>query len=200
MEEVMLNSLRALAIAVGVLTMAAAGPAPATAQDQSLVEHQVELTAEMVEAFLDTYPQIEALGEEFEQQYGYAGADPEDPAGFAMAYARYAEARQRMEAVLAAHGIGSMEEWARIAYSVMIAYSFAETGENIGGMDAEMAETIEQIRNDASIPEAHRQQMIAALAAQMEQLRRLRPSSGNIALAAQYADRIRAIVAEDDDQ
>lgn len=199
----MLNALRSLSLAAalgGAAVLGAPAVAPATAvAQQPADQHQIELTAAMVEAFLDTYPQIESLGEEFERQYGYAGADPEDPAGFAMAYARYAEARERMEAILSQHGIGSMEEWGRIAYSVMIAYSFAEGGENIGGMDDEMAEAIEQIRRDPGIPADQRDHLVASLEAQMEQLRQLRPSAGNIALAAQYAERIRTVVDHDED-
>jgi hypothetical protein len=183
----------AAALAIGSVLAGIASTSPAVAQQPS-IEHQIELTAPMVEAFLVTYPRIEALGEEFERQYGYAGADPEDPAGFAMAYARYAEARERMEAILSQHGIGSMEEWARIAYSLMIAYSFAEGGENIGGMDQEMAAAINQIRNDPSIPAEQRDHLIAALEGQLAQIQQMRPSPGNIALATQYAEEIRAVV------
>lgn len=199
----MLNALRSLSLAAAmggaaVLGVAVVAP-PAVVAQQPADQHQIELTPSMVEAFLDTYPQIESLGEEFERQYGYAGADPEDPAGFAMAYARYAEARERMEAILSKYGIASMEEWGRIAYSLMIAYSFAEGGENIGGMDHEMAEAIEQIRSDPGIPADQRDHLVASLEAQMEQLRQLRPSAGNIALAAQYAERIRTVVDHDED-
>lgn len=199
----MLNALRSFRLAAALASIcmvwSIAVGLPAAVAQQPAGEHQIELTPDMVEAFLDTYPQIEALGEEFERQYGYAGADPEDPAGFAMAYARYAEARERMEAILSQYGIGSMEEWGRIAYSLMIAYSFAEGGENIGGMDQEMAEAIEQIRGDPSIPAAQRDHLVASLQAQVDQLRQLRPSDGNIALAAQYAERIRAIVDDEDE-
>lgn len=197
--------LHALSLSlVFALGMAAATLYPATitasAQAQLSSHHQVELTPIMVEGFLATYPAIEALGEEFRREYGYADADPEDPAGFALAYARHAEARARMEAVLRSHDIGSLEEWAQVTYSLMIAYSFAESGENISGMDEEMADAIAQIRRDPSIPEAQREQLAASLEAQIEQIRRMRPSAGNIALAAQYADRIRSVVDHFEDE
>ena len=201
----MSNMLVTMSLSVAFAAAIAAGIAPApmpaaSAQAQLSAEHQIELTPAMVEGFLATYPEIDALGEEFKRQYGYAAADPEDPAGFAMAYARYAEARERMESVLHGHGIGSMEEWAQIAYSVMIAYSFAESGENVSGMDREMAEAIAQIRGDDSIPAEQREQLAASLEAQMEQIRRLRPAPGNIELAAQYAERIRKIVDDVEDE
>jgi hypothetical protein len=199
----MSQSFRKFGLTVALVLLTALGMVlaqqpPAKSQEQLLGEHQVELTPGTIEAFLATYPPIKELGQEFERQYGHADIDPEDPASFAMAYARYAEAREQMEQVLADHGIGSMEEWAQIAYSLMIAYSFAESGENIGGMHQEMAETIEQIRGDASIPAAQREQLVAMLEKQLGQLNQLRPPDGNIELAAQYADRIREIVDDED--
>lgn len=200
----MFSLLRALSLAAALAIAPAAAASlvvssPAAAQDMPGSLPQVELTGPMVEGFLATYPEIEALGEEFAREYGYVEADPEDPASFAMAYSRYADARQRMESVLSRHGIATMEQWAQIAYSVMIAYSFAEGGENIGGMDQEMAEAIAQIRNDQSIPADQREHLVAALEAQMDHIRQLRPSSGNIELAAQYASQIRAIVNDADE-
>ncbi len=196
-----MNVLLRIAAVVAVLALAAVGvSSQATAQDGQQVPQQVELTAQQIEAFLASYPEVEALGEEFEREYGSVDVDPEDPTSAFTAYSRYADARERMEGIMRRHGIASMEEWTRLAYSVMLAYSFAEQGEDIGSMDQEMDSAIAQIEGDDSIPAEQKEQLIAMLRMQVEQISQLRPPPGNIELAAQYADRIRTIVDDVDDE
>lgn len=191
----MTSMLRALFLATAIFASASAlvlPGAPAVAQGQDLPQ-QVALTPELVEGFIASYPQLQELGNELEQQYGRANADPEDPASIVAGFAAYADARSRIEQIVQAHGINSLEDWARIAYSVMLAYSFAERGDGGGGVDSEMAEAMEQIRGDTNIPAAQKEQLIAMLQQQMAQISQLRPPAGNIEAVSGYTDQIRAI-------
>lgn len=140
-----------------------------------------------------SYPQLHALGKQLEQRYGQMDADPEDPASIVAGFARYAEARGQIEQIVQQHGIGSLEDWMRVAYSVMLAYSFSERGDGGGSVDSEMAEAMEQIRSDKNIPAAQKEQLIAMLQQQMAQISQLRPPAGNIEIVSQYSDQLRQI-------
>jgi len=170
-----------------------AAPAPAAAQNQQLPP-QVSLTPELVEGFIGSYPELHQLGEQLEQKYGKVDADPEDPSSFVSGFAQYADARAQMEGIVQGHGIPSIQDWVQVAYSVMLAYSFAERGEGGGSVDSEMAEAIGQIKNDKSIPEQQKEQLIAMLEQQMAQISQLRPPAGNIEVVVPYAEQIKQIV------
>ncbi|MEJ8573737.1 hypothetical protein [Microbaculum marinum] len=164
----------------------------ALAQDQQLPP-QVQLTPELVEGFIASYPELEALGARLEQKYGKVNADPEDPSSFVTGFSQYADARGQMEGIVQSHGISSLEQWVQVAYSVMLAYSFSERGEGGGSVDSEMAEAIAQIKGDKSIPDSQKEQLITMLEQQMAQISQLRPPAGNIEIVSQYADQIRSI-------
>jgi hypothetical protein len=167
-------------------------PAPVAAQEQQLPP-QIQLTPELVEGFIASYPELITLREQLKQKYGQVDADPEDPSSFVTAYAQYADARAQMEGIIQSHGIASIQDWVQVAYSVMLAYSFSERGEGGGSVDSEMAEAIDQIKNDKSIPKEQKEQLIAMLEQQMAQISQLRPPAGNIEVVMQYADQIRQI-------
>ena len=57
--------------------LALAFVAPAAAQNQQLPP-QVQLTPELVEGFIASYPELHQLGEQLKQKYGQVDADPED--------------------------------------------------------------------------------------------------------------------------
>lgn len=182
----------ATATAFASVSLLAPLPAPATAQTQQLPP-QIQLSPELVEAFLASYPELHDLGEQLKQKYGEVETDPEDPSSFVAGFARYADAKAEMEAIVQRHGIQSIEDWAHVAYSVMLAYSFAERGEGGGSVDSEMAEAIDQIKTDKSIPDQQKQQLIAMLQQQMAQISQLRPPAGNIEVVQKYADQIKLI-------
>ena len=167
-------------------------PAPVAAQGQQLPP-QIQLTPELVEGFIGSYPELITLRDQLKQKYGQVDADPEDPSSFVTAYAQYADARAQMEGIIQNHGIASIQDWVQVAYSVMLAYSFSERGEGGGSVDSEMAEAIDQIKNDKSIPKEQKEQLIAMLQQQMAQISQLRPPAGNIEVVMQYADQIRQI-------
>ena len=85
----MTSMLRALFLATAIFASASALVLPgalAVAQGQDLPQ-QVALTPELVEGFIASYPQLQELGNELEQQYGRANADPEDPASIVAGFA-----------------------------------------------------------------------------------------------------------------
>ncbi len=166
---------------------------PAAAQEQKLPP-QIQLTPELVEGFVASYPELHALGEQLEQKYGKVAGDPEDPTSMVSGLAQYADARAQMETIVQSHGIPSIQDWVQVAYSVMLAYSFAERGEGGGSVDSEMAEAIGQIKNDKSIPDQQKEQLIAMLEQQMAQISQLRPPAGNIEVVMPYAEQIKQIV------
>lgn len=183
-------ALATVTASFGLLSLAA--PLPASAQTQQLPA-QVQLTPELVEGFIGSYPELDALGQQLEAKYGQADVDPEDPSSVVAGYAQYADARAQMEGIIQNHGIASIQDWVQVAYSVMLAYSFAERGEGGGSVDSEMAEAIDQIKNDKSIPKEQKDQLIGMLEQQMAQISQLRPPAGNIEVVAQYADQIKQI-------
>jgi len=183
----------AAATALAGIGLAASGAqVPAQAQTHQLPP-QIQLTPELVEGFIASYPQLQALGDQLEQKYGKVEADPEDPSSFVTGFFQYADARAQMEGIVQSHGIASIQDWVQVAYSVMLAYSFSERGEGGGSVDSEMAEAIEQIKNDKNIPDTQKDQLIAMLQQQMAQISQLRPPAGNIEVVAEYADQIRPI-------
>jgi predicted PurR-regulated permease PerM len=94
----MIASLRLLVVAA-ILAALGIGhfvvAPPAAAQTQQLPA-QVQLTPELVEGFVGSYPELHALGEQLKQKYGAVNADPEDPSSFVTGYLQYADAKQQM--------------------------------------------------------------------------------------------------------
>jgi hypothetical protein len=180
------------AIASFGLAATVAAPA-ATAQTQQQLPPQIQLTPELVEAYLASYPELHDLGDQLKQKFGEVETDPEDPSSFVAGFAQYSEAKAEMEAIIQRHGIQSIQDWVNVAYSVMLAYSFAERGDGGGSVDSEMAEAIDQIKKDKSIPEQQKGQLIAMLQQQLAQISQLRPPAGNIEIVEKYADQIKQI-------
>lgn len=191
--------IRSLCIAVlaaaGLTIAMMSGSLPASAQTQ--LPPQIQLTPELVESFVTSYPELRELGTRLEQKYGKVAADPEDPSSFVVGYAQYADARAQMQGIVERHGIPSVENWVQVAYSVMLAYSFAERGDGGGSVDSEMAEAIDQIKNDKSIPDQQKEQLIAMLEQQMAQISQLRPPPGNIEAVTPYVEQIKLIAESD---
>lgn len=168
-------------------------PAVAQTEQAQQLPPQIALTPELVESFIASYPELQALGDRLEQKYGKVQADPEDPSSFVQGFAQYADARGEIQSVVQNYGIASIQDWIQVAYSVMLAYSFSERGDGGGSVDSEMAEAIEQIKTDKNIPASQKEQLIAMLQQQMAQISQLRPPAGNIEVVSQYAEQIKQI-------
>lgn len=184
-----MNLLRTL-----LLSLLVALPALAASAQEPRTAEQIELTDELVEAFLASYPELQQLRREFEAEYGQLDADPENPDAAILAYGRYAEARDRMTGIIEEHGISSLEEWGRTGYSIVLAYSFSERGEGAQAMSDEVSQARREIEDNPDIPDEQKEQMLTMLEELGSQFDRIRPSEANMRVVADHAERIQEVL------
>ena len=71
------------------------------------------------------------------------------------------------------------------------AYAFAKDG---GDVDAKMAAAIEQIKNNPSIPEAQKKQLLAGIKGAGAAVATQKPSEVNIAVVTPYMKKIKKVL------
>lgn len=198
----MIASLLAVALITLVLF---AGAAPAPAQDATPVPPgvldggttvpapvpQVALTAAMVEKFVKSWPDLQALGDEFAETYG-VDDDVTDPITAFAAWSRTAAAKARIDAVLAKHGFADLDEWSTIANSVMLAYTYDP--EQLS--EANLAAAIAEIKGDAGIPDDQKSAIVEAMRAQFAAARDMVPPPGNVEAVKPFMAEIAEIIGD----
>lgn len=177
----------AVALAVGLAAPSiAAAQSPETeavAQDM-----QVTLTPDMVERFIASWPEFKALGDKLAADRGVDPAAGTPTAAFA-AWAKAEDAKAEIDAVAGKHGFASLEDWSRVADSVMIAFSYDE--EELS--DERLAEILAEVEASPQVPADQK----AAAAEQVREYfaaaRLLKPLPGNSETIEPFLDELNVV-------
>ncbi len=186
----LLATARTLAVAAA---LGLCGPAIATAQsptpEATAEQAQVTLTPDMVQRFIASWPDFKALGDELAADRGVDPSAATPTAAFA-AWAKQADAKAKIDAVLTKYGFASLEDWGRTADSVMLAFSYDEQELS----DERLAEILAEIETSPQVPPDQK----AAAAEQVREYfaaaQALKPLPENVATIEPFLDEL-AIVA-----
>lgn len=181
----LLSAARACAVA---LALGVSAPAVATAQQSPEVvaqEMQVTLTPDMVQRFIASWPEFKALGDKLAADRGVDPNAGTPTAAFA-AWAKAEDAKAQIDAIVQKHGFASLEDWSRVADSVMIAYSYDE--EELS--DERLAEILAEVEASPQVPADQK----AAAAEQVREYfaaaRVMRPLPGNSETIEPFRDEL----------
>ena len=90
-------------------------------------DEQVTLSPAVVEKFLASHAELEALAVDLAKKYGdRSESEGDDPVLALLAYQDIAEAKQRTIALLVKFGFIDIDDWQRVTNSVFIAYQFLD--------------------------------------------------------------------------
>jgi hypothetical protein len=156
----------------------------------------VPLDPALVARFLEAHGEVTRLVERLDRQYG-RDRRAEDESTLLQSLARDERARGDIERVLARHGFASVERWSDVVYAISGAYGFAEPGQGLAAVPAQVEAAIVEIRADAGLSESEKADMIAGLEEEARTVEALRPPPGNIAAVRPHLARLRAILGED---
>jgi hypothetical protein len=178
----------AVALAVGM-----AAPALAVAQsptsDAAPMPDQVTLTPDMVQRFIDSWPDFKALGDKLATDRGVDPSAGTPTAAFS-SWAKEADAKAEIDAVVTKHGFASLQDWIGAADSVMIAFSYDEQELS----EERLAEILAEVEASPQVPPDQK----AAAAAQVREYfaaaRMLKPLPGNVETIEPFLDEL-ALVA-----
>jgi hypothetical protein len=190
LARVRLASLSRAVFASLLLLGAGVAPAPAQSPPASATTTQFQVTLEpgQVERFIASWPDFKALGDELAESHG-VDQDANSPTTAFAAWAKAPDAKAKIDAVIAKHGFASLEDWTRVADSVMLAYSYdaAELS------DARLAEVLADIEANPQIPAAQKAEATAQVREYFTAAKVLTPLPGNLQTIEPYLDDLAAI-------
>ena len=148
----------------------------------------VALTGDMVENFIKSYPEVKAASEGIAQKYNLDTGG--EGAGAWAAWATATAAWGELDGVASSYGFDGFKQWLQVTMSIAKAYAFAEEG---GGIDAGLAQAMEEIKTNPNIPEAQKKMLIEQMGGSMAAVGGMRPSQENIDAVAPYAGQLKAL-------
>lgn len=158
--------------------------------------HPVSLDTGLVGRFLDAHREVTRLVERLDRQYG-RDRRAEDEQTLMQSLAKDERARAEIERVLSRYGFQSVERWSEVVYAISGAYGFADPGQGLSVVPAQVSAAIAEIRADASLSESEKVDMIAALEEEARTVEALRPPPENVAAVRPHLARLKAILGED---
>lgn len=195
--------LRRLAVIGGVMLIASLAPAAAQAPTDTsppvdtapqTEPQQVTLTPPLVENFLASWADMEALRNKFDQAYGADQADDEGDPLFSLGnYLEKPEAKAEIDKTLAKYSFGSFADWANVAESVMLAFGAADPDAGPVDPEAEKKRVTEEISGDTSLSAEEKQQALKDLDEQFASMSDYEPLPGNVDIVKPYMDKIRTL-------
>lgn len=198
-------TLRRLSVAGGLLLLAGGFSLPALAQAPTDTSPpvdtapaaeptQVPLTPGLVENFLASWPDMEALRQRFDQSYGSDDAEDEGDPLFSLGnYLEKPDAKAEIDKTLAKYSFASFGDWANVAESVMLAFGAADPDAGPVDVDAEKKRVTDEINNDTSLSAEEKQQALKDLDEQFAAMADFEPLPGNVDVVKPYMDKIRTL-------
>ena len=155
----------------------------------SMAHAQTEflLTDAQVSGFISSYPDIEALAEEFQ---GEAPDSDGDLAASLGALATYQDAMNQLNATVAAHGFADYAEWLQVTSAISLAYIYARDG---GAMDQQMQAAIAQIESNPRLSDEQKATVIQQMQAATGALDAQRPPQQNIDVVNARSSDLKAV-------
>lgn len=189
------SPLRPFFAALIALFIAATVPSlPVTAQAQL---RQVELSEDMVQRFLTSYPELRALGKKYKKERPKSSDSSNSPIAALSGYLEHKAERAYMEAVLAKHGFADFPESLDVARSVALAYGFVKSGKTPAQRGGQAEQALAAIRNNPRLSAGQKKQMEMMVSQQLSRLKQAEPSPHNIAVAKQMQAQIAAVMDSD---
>ena len=149
----------------------------------------VPLDRDKVERLIKSMPEMQAFGKEHKLNKLPKGA-ARDPNAALMQYLKDNNLQQKLQAMLAKYGFGSIQEWTRTMQSVTIAYGFAKSGKSAAQMKNDMQAMINKIQADPNIPQDQKAGLIAMFKQQMAMALKMAPPPENIAVVKEMIPQI----------
>ncbi|MQT13873.1 hypothetical protein [Segnochrobactrum spirostomi] len=153
---------------------------------------QVPLTTDLVQRLIDSWPEMSALASDFTDQYGI-DEDAPDPAAVFGAWASHPEAKAKIDAVIAKHGFKDLDEWTKVANSILIAYDWDDDLVD----PKKIEEAVHDIDKTPGLSQAEKDALIAQVKEQAASAEESRPLPGNREVIAPFSDRIAKGIGEE---
>lgn len=153
---------------------------------------QVPLTTDLVQRLIDSWPEMSALASDFTDQYGI-DEDAPDPAAVFGAWASHPEAKAKIDAVIAKHGFKDLDEWTKVANSILIAYDWDDDLVD----PKKIEEAVHDIDKTPGLSQAEKDALIAQVREQAASAEESRPLPGNREVIAPFSDRIAKGIGEE---
>jgi hypothetical protein len=158
-------------------------------------DEQVTLSPSVVEKFLGAHDELEALAADLAKKYGdRSEAEGDDPVAALPAYQDVPDAKQRTAMLMVKYGFIDLDDWQRVANSVLVAYQFLDPANVPPDVDQEKAKARGDIDADKSLTPEKKAQALQELDEQYAAVATYVPLPGNVEVVRPYADRIKAIV------
>lgn len=117
-----------LALAIAALSITGLTTAPATAQDampgMPNMGDPYPLTADLVIAWVESYPDVVALSESLEDEFDVP--EGEDPMAGLAALGMATEAMNQLNGAVTPYGFTDFQQWTDVMFSVVFSYSILE--------------------------------------------------------------------------
>jgi hypothetical protein len=147
---------------------------------------QVKLTEGQVTGFIESFPQLRALGEKYDATERAVG-DSRNPASAFAGMLKNEAAMRELNEVLHGHDFADFNEWAQVAYSIMIAHNWKGDDK---GPAAQLDKAIEQIRSNKQLGDEQKEALISRIEAQKGMVAVFTPDPENISLVSRYSEQI----------
>ncbi len=166
----------------------AQAPAPGGQIRLPQITH-VPLSVDKIERLIKSMPEMQAFGKTHQLNKLPKGA-ARDPNAALMQYLKDNKLQEKMRAMLAKYGFGSIKEWTQTMQSVTIAYGFAKSGKSGAQMKSEMQAMINKIQADPNVPQDQKAGLIAMFKQQMAMALKMAPPPENIAVVTKMIPQI----------
>lgn len=196
-------TIRRFAVACTAMLALAALQVPGLAQaptdtsppvDTAAEPQQLTLTPQLIENFLASWTDMEALRQRFDQSFGTDGAEDEGDPLFSLGnYLDKPEAKAEIDATLAKYSFVRYADWVNVAESVMLAFGAADPDAGPVDVAAEKKRVGDEIGADPSLSVEEKQQALKDLDEQFAAMSDFEPLPGNVDAVKPYMDKIRTL-------
>lgn len=153
---------------------------------------QVQITPELVKRYLDSFPELAALGRELNAKDPSAEtSDMETGLAYLLiTHLNNPEAVKQINEVLSKYGFASYSDWANVAESVSIAADAASNDTPEESLEQQRKDAEAEIRNDSSMSDSDKQAAIEELQSEYAALTAFQPLPGNPEVVKPFLDKI----------
>jgi len=156
-------------------------------------EDQAALTEKQIVGFVESLPEMRAIGEANEAELT-PPPTPGGPLGGALAYMKESSARGEFEAVADRHGFSDLDNWADIGTRVMMSYAMLESGTTPEEMTAQVEAFRQQVEADPNMSEQQKARLMQHFAATGGAMLSHIPSSQDVEAVRPYQSKIRGTI------
>lgn len=157
-------------------------------------EEEAALTKEQILGFVDSLPEMRAVGEAQEAEEMTPPPSPGGPLGGALAYMKGSQARGAFEAVAGRHGFSDLDAWAGIGTRVMMSYAMLESGTTPEEMTAQVEAFRAQVDSDPNMSEQQKAMLMQHFAASGGAMLSHIPSRQDVEAVRPYRSKIRGAI------